>query len=186
MASTYITAGLLGLPFLIGLGSTENSDKTYWDWVLLGYTISFAIIIIWYIFTLVKIREAKRYFLKKIGKTGDESVSEKMESKLDYYWKSTVFSPAWLLESMILPQGPWNYIFSFIFHIFFIGYCTYNSVLYFTNNNKNAVTYSILTCLGLFGIFILFSIFFDYATITIGPILFNEKYKSREPQISLD
>lgn len=158
MASAYITAGLLGLPFLIGLGSKSDEDRTYWDWVLLGYTISFAIIIIWYIFTLVRIREAKRYFLKKIGKTGDESVSERMESKFDYYWKSTIFSPAWLLESLILPQGTWNFIFSFIFQIFFVGYCTFHASRHFSDSHSESAIRAVLTCLGIFGAFIIISI----------------------------
>ena len=60
MASAYITAGLLGLPFLIGMaslsdtrreGGQEVQNHSYWEWVLVGFSISFGILILWYIFT---------------------------------------------------------------------------------------------------------------------------------------
>lgn len=175
MASAYITAGLLGLPFLIGMaslsdtrreGGQEVQNHSYWEWVLVGFSISFGILILWYIFTLVKYREAKRYFLKKIGKTGDESVSEKMENRFDYYWKSTIFAPAWLLESIIFPQSSWNFAFSFIFQFYFLGYCVYYSARHFEASNPVAIATGVC-----FGVFILFLVSAFYFFLARAPTL---------------
>ena len=78
MASIFITYGLLGFPFLFGLmedsavndrknaaGAVIGKKHSYWDWVLLGFSISLVIFVLRYIRATIKWKETKQYILKK-------------------------------------------------------------------------------------------------------------------------
>ena len=137
MASIFITYGLLGFPFLFGLiyDSPSGMGKTYWEWVSLGFTISFSIFVLRYIRVAVKWKETKQYILKKLGKGGDPGANEQLESRADFYYKGILFFPAWFLNYIIFPQSTTNLLISYIICTFFLIYCSYYSAYYFLKNN---------------------------------------------------
>ena len=134
MASIFITYGLLGFPFLFGLmedsavndrknaaGAVIGKKHSYWDWVLLGFSISLGIFVLRYIRATIKWKETKQYILKKLGTGVDPGSSEALESSFGYYWKSTLFFPAWFLNYFFFPQSVVGLIFSYLVCSFFLG-----------------------------------------------------------------
>lgn len=145
MSSIFITYGLLGFPFLFGLMYDSNVNKrkdaagnvtgkkhTYWEWVLVGLSISLGINILRYIRTAVKWKEAKQYILSKMGRGGDVDTSKNLEDSFGYYWKSVLFFPAWFLNYMLFPQGKIEFFVSFLFVSVFLGYTTYYATYWFS------------------------------------------------------
>ena len=166
MASIFITYGLLGFPFLFGLldkspindrknaaGVKVGKKHRYWDWVLLGFSISLGICVLRYIRATIKWKETKQYILKKLGTGVDPGSSEALESSFGYYWKSTIFFPAWFLNYFFFPQSAPNLFLSYLF-CGFLSWLT----LYYTLRNKKyhghktrseALLYSTIIVVGL-------------------------------------
>jgi hypothetical protein len=137
MASIFITYGMLAFPFLFGLASESSANEkknaagetvkkhTYWQWVLLGFTIVLGLFVLRYIRVAVKWKEAKQYMLNKMGIGGDMDTAENVENRFDYYWKSVLFFPGWLLNYFFFPQSTSNLYISYIFVTVFLGYTVY-------------------------------------------------------------
>lgn len=137
MASIFITYGMLGFPFLFGLISESSANETtdsfgnkvkkhtYWQWVLVGFTIVLGLFILRYIRVAVKWKEAKQYILNKMGRGIDTVNADQLESKFDYYWKSTLFFPGWFFNYFLFPQSTYNLFISYFFLSFFLGYTSY-------------------------------------------------------------
>lgn len=149
MASIVITYTMLGFPFLFGLvyesdinnrkdasGKVTGKKHTYWEWVLLGFTIVLGLFILRYIRVAIKWKEAKQYILNKMGRGGDVDTVDSLESSFDFYWKSVIFFPGWFLNYLFFPQGPINYWISYIFNIFFLGYTTYYATYWFEGTTE--------------------------------------------------
>ena len=144
MASIVITYAMLGFPFLFGLmyesdinnrkdasGAVIGKKHTYWEWVLLGFSIILGIFILRYIRVAIKWKEAKQYILNKMGRGGDVDTADSLESSFEFYWKSVIFFPGWFLNYLFFPQGQINYWVSYIFNLFFLGYTTYYATYWF-------------------------------------------------------
>lgn len=183
MASLIITYGLLGFPFLFGLmekseinnrknaaGNVIGKKHRYWDWVLLGFSISLGIFVLRYIRATIKWKETKQYILKKLGTGIDPGSSEALESSFGYYWKSTLFFPAWFLNYFFFPQSSLGLILSYLF----CGFLFWLTLYYVLRNNYDnkgfekfsrdkALYTSIPATIGL----VIFSILFG-AIFTLG------------------
>jgi len=150
MASIVITYAMLGFPFLFGLmyesdinnrkdasGAVIGKKHTYWEWVLLGFSIILGIFILRYIRVAIKWKEAKQYILNKMGRGGDNiDTADSLESSFEFYWKSVLFFPGWFLNYLFFPQNPINYWISYIFNLFFLGYTTYYATYWFEGTTE--------------------------------------------------
>lgn len=183
MASIFITYGLLGFPFLFGLldrskinekknsaGVKIGNKHTYWEWVLVGFSISLGICILRYLRATIKWKETKQYILNKLGAGVDPGSSEALESNFGYYWKSTVFFPGWFLNYFFFPQSAINLFLSYLF-CGFLFYTTLYNLLHNDWDRKptasytrsQSILYSSLITVGI----IIFSILFG-GLFTLG------------------
>ena len=149
MASIVITYAMLGFPFLFGLmyesdinnrknaaGTITGKKHTYWEWVLVGFSVILGLFILRYIRMAIKWKEAKQYILNKMGRGGDVDTADALESSFDFYWKSVIFFPGWILNYLFFPQGQINYWVSYVFNLFFIGYTTYYATYWFEGTTE--------------------------------------------------
>ena len=137
MASIFITYGMLAFPFLFGLASESSANEkknaagqtvkkhSYWEWVLLGFTIMLGLFVLRYIRVAVKWKEAKQYMLNKMGIGGDMDTAENVENNFDYYWKSVLFFPGWAFNYFLFPQSTANLYISYLFVTILFGYTVY-------------------------------------------------------------
>ena len=147
MASIFITYGMLGFPFLFGLISESSANEkttstgekikkhTYWQWVLVGFTIVLGLFILRYVRVAIKWKEAKQYILNKMGRGIDTGNVDQLESKFDYYWKSTLFFPGWFFNYFLFPQSSYNLFISYFFLSFFLGYTSYYASIWFRDSS---------------------------------------------------
>tara|TARA_R110001606_G_scaffold159774_1_gene303663 strand:- start:14 stop:577 length:564 start_codon:yes stop_codon:yes gene_type:complete len=183
MASIFITYGLLGFPFLFGLmedsavndrknaaGAVIGKKHSYWDWVLLGFSISLGIFVLRYIRATIKWKETKQYILKKLGTGVDPGSSEALESSFGYYWKSTLFFPAWFLNYFFFPQSGVGLALSYLFcgflfwlTLYYLLTSKYDGKGFGEFSRSGALYISIPATIGL----VIFSILFG-AIFTLG------------------